>query len=62
MFASIQRRIRFVFEIDRYDALVDIACDRCQFFDSLCVAMTDFADRTRCFECVRLDRACVNMF
>ena len=61
MFRQQQSRIRLAFEIDRYDILVDFACERCSCFDKPCIAMKDSSSRLKCSKCVRARKACVNM-
>jgi len=56
-----QSRIRLAFEIERYDILVDFACERCSCFDKPCIAMEDLSSRLKCSKCVRARKACVNM-
>jgi len=61
MFHQQQSRIRLVFEIDRYDILVDFACERCSCSSKSCIAMEDSLSRLKCSKCVRASKACVNM-
>jgi len=56
-----QSRLRVVFEIERYDILIDIACERCSLSDHFCIAMKDFSSRLKCSKCVRASKSCVNM-
>jgi len=56
-----QSRIRLAFEIDRYDILVDFACERCSCSSKPCIAMEDSSSRLKCSKCVRANKACVNM-
>jgi len=56
-----QSRIRLAFEIDRYDILVDFACERCSYFGKPCIAMEDSSSRLKCSKCVHANKACVNM-
>jgi hypothetical protein len=56
-----QSRICFAFEIDRYDILIDFACERCSCSDKSCIAMKDLSSRLKCSKCVRANKACVNM-
>jgi len=56
-----QSRIRLAFEIDRYDILIDFACERCSCSSKPCIAMKNSSSRLKCSECVRADKACVNM-
>jgi hypothetical protein len=56
-----QNRIRLAFEIDRYDILVDFACERCSCSSKPCIAMKDSSSRLKCSKCVRASKACVNM-
>jgi len=56
-----QSRICLAFEIDRYDILVDFACERCSCSDKSCIAMEDSSSRLKCSKCVRANKACVNM-
>jgi hypothetical protein len=56
-----QSRIRLAFEIDRYDILVDFAYERCSCSSKPCIAMEDSSSRLKCLECVRANKACVNM-
>ncbi len=56
-----QSRIRLAFEIDRYDILVDFACERCSCSSKSCIAMKDSSSRLKCSKCVRASKACVNM-
>ncbi len=56
-----QSRIRLAFEIDRYDILIDFACERCSCSSKPCIAMKDSSSRLKCSKCVRANKACVNM-
>jgi len=56
-----QSRIRLAFEIDRYDILVDFACERCSCSGKPCIAMEDSSSRLKCSKCVRAKKARVNM-
>ena len=56
-----QSRIRLAFEIDRYDILVDFACERCSCSSKPCIAMKDSSSCMKCSKCVRANKACVNM-
>jgi hypothetical protein len=56
-----QSRIRLAFEIDRYDILIDFACERCFCSDKPCIVMKDSSSRLKCSKCVRANKACVNM-
>jgi hypothetical protein len=56
-----QSRIRLASEIDRYDILIDFACERCSCSDKPCIAMKDSSSRLKCSKCVRASKACVNM-
>jgi hypothetical protein len=56
-----QSRIRLAFEIDRYDILIDFACERCSCSGKPCIAMKDSLSRLKCSKCVRANKACVNM-
>jgi len=56
-----QGRLRVAFEIERYDTLIDIACERCSLSDHFCIAMKDFSSRLKCSKCVRASKSCVNM-
>jgi hypothetical protein len=56
-----QSRIRLASEIDRYDILIDFACERCSCSDKSCIAMKDSLSRLKCSKCVRASKACVNM-
>jgi hypothetical protein len=56
-----QSRLRVAFEIERYDTLIDIACERCSLSDCPCVAMKDFSSYLKCSKCVRASKSCVNM-
>jgi hypothetical protein len=56
-----QSRIRLAFEIDRYDILIDFACERCSCSDKPCIAMKDSLSYLKCSKCVRASKACVNM-
>jgi hypothetical protein len=56
-----QSRLRVAFEIERYDTLIDIACERCSLSDYFCIAMKDFLSRLKCSKCVRASKSCVNM-
>ncbi len=56
-----QSRICLVSEIDRYDILIDFACERCSCSDKFCIAMKDSSSRLKCLECVRASKACINM-
>jgi len=61
MFHQQQSRICLAFEIDRYDILVDFACERCSCSNKLCIAMEDSSSCLKCSKCVRASKACVNM-
>ena len=61
MFRFHKNRFRFVFEIERYDQFVDIICDRCCLTNCFYIAMKHFFHRFECFECIRIDKSCVNM-
>jgi len=56
-----QSRIRLASEIDRYDILIDFACERCSCSGKPCIAMKDSSSRLKCSKCVRANKACVNM-
>ena len=56
-----QSRICLAFEIDRYDILVDFACERCSCSNKPCIAMKDSSSRLKCSKCVRANKVCVNM-
>jgi len=56
-----QSRLRVAFEIERYDILIDIVCERCSLSDHFCIAMEDFSSRLKCLKCVRASKSCVNM-
>jgi len=56
-----QSRLRVAFEIERYDTLIDIACERCSLSDRSCIAMKDFSSHLKCSKCVRASKSCVNM-
>ena len=56
-----QSRLCVAFEIERYDTLIDIACERCSLFGHSCIAMEDFSSRLKCSKCVRASKSCVNM-
>jgi len=56
-----QSRLRVAFEIERYDILIDIACERYSFSDYSCIVMKDFLSRLKCSKCVRASKSCVNM-
>jgi len=56
-----QSRLRVAFEIERYDILIDIVCERCSLSDYFCIAMEDFSSRLKCLKCVRASKSCVNM-
>jgi len=56
-----QSRIRFAFEINQYDILIDFACERCSCSDKSCIAMKDSLSRLKCLKYVRANKACVNM-
>jgi len=56
-----QSRIRLASEIDRYDILVDFACERCSCSSKPCIVMEDSSSRLKCSKCVRANKACVNM-
>jgi len=56
-----QSRIRLAFEIDRYDILINFACERCFCSDKSCITMKDSLSRLKCSKCVRANKACVNM-
>jgi len=59
--SSHQNRIRLAFEIDRYETLVDFACERCCYISKPCIVMEDSSSRLKCSECVRASKSCVNM-
>jgi len=59
--SSYQNRIRLAFEIDRYETLVDFACERCCCISKLCIVMKDSSFHLKCLECVRASKSCVNM-
>jgi len=56
-----QSRLRVAFEIERYDTLIDIACERCSLSSYFCIAMKDFLSYLKCSKCVRASKSCVNM-
>jgi hypothetical protein len=56
-----QSRLRVAFEIERYDILIDIACERCSLSGHSCIVMKDFSSRLKCSECVCASKSCVNM-
>jgi len=56
-----QDRLRVAFEIERYDTLIDIACERCSLSNYFCIAMKDFSSCLKCSKCVRANKSCVNM-
>jgi len=56
-----QSRLRVAFEIERYDTLINIACERCSLSDHFCIVMKDFSSRLKCSKCVRAIKSCVNM-
>jgi len=56
-----QSRIRLAFEIDHYGVLIDFACERCSCSNKPCIAMEDSSSCLKCSECVRAEKACVNM-
>ncbi len=59
--SSHQNRIRLAFEIDRYETLVDFACERCCCTSKPCIVMKDSSSRLKCLKCVRANKSCVNM-
>jgi len=56
-----QSRLRVAFEIERYDTLINIACERCSLSGHFCIAMKDFSSCLKCSKCVRASKSCVNM-
>ena len=56
-----QSRLRVAFEIERYDTLINIVCERCSLSDYFCIVMKDFLSRLKCSKCVRASKSCVNM-
>jgi len=56
-----QSRICLASEIDRYDILINFACERCSYSNKLCIAMKDSSSHLKCSKCVRANKACVNM-
>jgi hypothetical protein len=56
-----QNRLRVAFEIERYDTLIDISCERCSLSGRSCIAMEDFSFHLKCSKCVRAGKSCVNM-
>ena len=56
-----QSRLRIAFEIERYNTLVDIACERCSLSSYSCIVMKDFSSYLKCSKCVRAIKSCVNM-
>ncbi len=61
MSSSQQSRLRVAFEIERYDVLVDIACERYSLFDRSCIVMEDSSSYLKYLKCVRASKSCVNM-
>ncbi len=56
-----QSRLCIAFEIERYNTLVDIACERCSLFNYSCIVIKDFSSRLKCSKCVCATKLCVNM-
>ncbi len=59
--SSHQNRIRLAFEIDRYETLVNFACERCCYTSKPCIVMEDSSSHLKCLKCVRASKSCVNM-
>jgi len=56
-----QSRLRVAFEIERYNTLINIACERCSLSDCPCIVMKDSSSHLKCSKCVRASKSCVNM-
>ncbi len=56
-----QNRIRFAFEIDCYETLINFACKRCCYISKPCIVMKDSSFYLKCSKCVCANKSYVNM-
>ncbi len=56
-----QSRLRVAFEIERYNTLVNIACERCSLSSYFYIVMKDFSSCLKCSKCVCANKLYVNM-